>query len=70
MSWISGNCQGDKDWECTYGTYEETIDPDTGLTDFSWVTWCIDVSGAACPAINDGGGLIGAQRVNQGGGGW
>jgi len=70
MSWIGGNCQGDKDWECTYGTYEETYDPDTGLPVFTWVTWCRDISGQGCPSIDDGGGLIGASKVSHGGGGW
>jgi hypothetical protein len=44
MSWISGNCQGDRKWECTYMAWD-TED-----------TWCVD-SDDRCPSWNDGGAL-------------
>lgn len=70
MSWISGNCQGDRRYECTYGTYVESYDPNTGFRNFEWVTWCRD-SDSPCPSIDDGGGLIGEVDHNApSGGGW
>lgn len=44
MSWISGNCQGDRRYECTY------MDPNT------WEQWCRD-SDNFCPSFDDGGAL-------------
>lgn len=45
MSWISGNCQGDKRYECTY--------MDLNMT----VQWCRD-SDDPCPRADDGGFLV------------
>jgi hypothetical protein len=71
VSWISGNCQGDKDWECTYGEYVTVIDPYTGEPERVWETWCRDVSGAACPILDGGGGLVKAVNMHPApGGGW
>lgn len=70
MSWVSGNCQGDRRYECTYGTYVQNYDPYSGLPTYEWVTWCKD-SDSPCFEIDDGGGLIGVVDHNaQSGGGW
>lgn len=56
MSWISGSCQGDRDWKCYYENLR------TGET------WCKDVSGSSgCPSWDNGGVLANEVRV---GGGW
>jgi hypothetical protein len=60
MSWISGNCQGDRNYECYYGTVSGP-----------WQTWCVD-SNEYCPGWNDGGALIKVVDHTRpsGGGGW
>jgi hypothetical protein len=52
MSWISGNCQDDRHYSCTY---EEINPPDI----FNPARWCVD-SDDRCYGFNDGGGLISA----------
>jgi hypothetical protein len=51
MSWISGNCQDDRCWSCTYEDWNS--DP------FNPIQWCVD-SDERCPSWNDGGVLISA----------
>ncbi|MFL5608784.1 MAG: hypothetical protein ACJ8AD_20175 [Gemmatimonadaceae bacterium] len=46
MSWIGGNCQKNKRFECYYAA----------LNNFDQ-QWCID-SDASCQDFNDGGGLV------------
>lgn len=58
MSWISGNCQGDRRFECTYEDWDE------------WgVRWCRD-SDDPCPSWDDGGALIGVVDHQQQDEGW
>jgi hypothetical protein len=68
MSWISGNCQGNRDWECYYGRYVTEYDPDYGFPYQVWVSWCRDVSGEGCPGWDDGAPLFGSTKVHHGGG--
>lgn len=56
MSWISGHCQNDRNWSCTY-------------EDFDGNQWCVD-SDSECESANDGGELISAQDNRHQGGGW
>lgn len=59
MSWISGECQDDRHYSCTYEDWDE------------WgVTWCRD-SDVPCYNWDDGGGLISAvDNWAPSGGGW
>lgn len=45
MSWIGGVCQGDRNYECYYSTFD------------TWKDFCID-SNDRCPSIYDAAGLI------------
>ena len=57
MSWISGNCQGDRRFECYYRS-------------FDGVDWCRDLD-YPCPSVDDGGGLYGFKdHSHDSGGGW
>lgn len=47
MSWISGECQDDRHYSCTYADFN------------TWEEWCVD-SDTPCLSWNDGGGLISA----------
>ena len=58
MSWISGHCQGNRRFECTYAS----------LNDFD-VQWCRD-SDDRCFNIDDGGALIGIVDHNAPKSGW
>jgi hypothetical protein len=59
MSWISGHCQGDRRFECTYAD----------LNNFD-IQWCRD-SDTECFVIDDGGSLIGqVDHQASSGGGW
>jgi hypothetical protein len=57
MSWISGECQGDRRYECTYE------DPRT------FEQWCRD-SDNPCLSADDGGFLLKQVDHQAGGGGW
>lgn len=57
MSWISGNCQNDRHYSCTYAN-PNNFDSQ----------WCVD-SDEPCPRINDGGYLLN-QTDNTHSGGW
>jgi hypothetical protein len=55
MSWISGNCQGDRNYECYY----ESINP-IGYDNYGFPIydrWCRD-SNTKCFSIDDAGFLI------------
>jgi len=59
MSWISGNCQGDRRFECYYADFNNFD-----------IQWCRD-SDDPCFSIDDGGGLIKVVDHNApSGGGW
>lgn len=59
MSWIQGECQGDREWECVYQR-----------PDGSGVSWCID-SDEECILTNADGVLIRSTHHPGGaGGGW
>lgn len=59
MSWISGNCQGDRNFECYYA----------GWNNFD-EQWCVD-SDEACWNVNDGGALVRVvDHRAPAGGGW
>jgi hypothetical protein len=61
MSWIGGNCQGDRNYECYYLTFD------------TWEEFCID-SDDRCFSIYDNAGLTGivdhTQPPPDDGGGW
>ena len=70
MSWISGNCQGDKRYECYYQSIEPVFD-ENGFATFP--QWCKD-SDSTCP-ITDPNGPMASTLVSvvdhqSGGGGW
>lgn len=67
MSWISGNCQGNKRYECYYVSFEPTGVDENGFP--TYAQWCLD-SDNPCFAINDGGGLVKVVDHQAGGGGW
>jgi len=58
VSWISGHCQGNRRFECTYAD----------LNNFD-IQWCRD-SDDPCPDFDDGGGLIGVVDHNAPHTGW
>lgn len=58
MSWISGECQGDRDCKCYYESWN-----------YPYETWCRDVDGSRCPGWDDGGPLV-REDCRGGGGGW
>ena len=68
MSWISGNCQGDRNYECTY----ESINP-VGYDSYGFPIydrWCKD-SNQTCNSIDDAGFLVKVvDHTKSSGGGW
>lgn len=60
MTWIGGSCQGDRNYECYYLTFD------------TWEEFCID-SDTPCSSIYDNAGLtdyVDHTRPPEGGGGW
>jgi hypothetical protein len=54
----SSGCDGDKDWECWYESWQ------------NWgEQWCVDHYNY-CPSWDDGGALIKSEPASGGGGGW
>ncbi|GAO45411.1 hypothetical protein [Flavihumibacter petaseus] len=70
MSWISGNCQDDRNFSCYYETFGEWVCDAYGC-EYVIESWCVD-SDEPCYSVNDGGYLTGYvdHRQPQGGGGW
>ena len=58
MSWISGECQNDRNFSCYYATVSNY-----------WETWCRD-SDDPCPGWDDGGALVKVEDHRQSDGGW
>jgi hypothetical protein len=59
MSWVSGNCQGDRRFECYYAAFDNFDEQ-----------WCKD-SDSPCFDVDDGGGLIKViDHQASSGGGW
>ena len=58
MSWISGHCQGDRRYECTYAAFDNFDQQ-----------WCRD-SDDPCINFDDGGGLIGVVDHQAPSSGW
>lgn len=68
MSWISGNCQGDKNYECYYESFEPVGYDEYGFPIYA--TWCKD-SDNRCFSVDDGGGLVKVvDHTTSDGGGW
>jgi hypothetical protein len=75
MSWISGNCQDDRNYSCYYQSFGEWVCGPDGFCEFVVESWCVD-SDEPCQSINNGGGLVKVADHrpppggDSGGGGW
>ena len=69
MSWVSGNCQGDRNYECYY----ESVNP-VGYDEWGfpiYAQWCKD-SDDRCFEVDNGGVFVDMvdHTVDEDGGGW